>query len=128
MNESDETEYNSEMISPVYENFYKNPFRNTYEYMLLNILVKLDVYARYYTSDSFIQRMTEKAVIKKQAKLHKQKKMQDIKKTIQSYKAAFQRFNTPSRPTCFDQMPNGDLVRGRINCKTNRNLKSKVDE
>jgi hypothetical protein len=123
-----EEEYTSNMIAPVYDDFYRNPFRRTYEDLMLYILVKCDVYASYYMSDSYIQKMVEESLIKKEAKIHKQKKMQKIKTTVQSYRAAFQRFNTPSRPTCFDQMPDGELIRGRINCKTNRAIKSKTDE
>ena len=128
INPETEKEYTSDMISPVYDDFYRNPFRRTYEDLMLYILVKCDVYASYYMSDSYIQKIVEESLIKKEAKIHKQKKMQKIKNTVHSYRAAFQRFNTPSHPTCFDQNPDGELVRGRINCKTNRTIKLKTDE
>lgn len=124
----EDIDYTSEMINPPYEHFYKNPFRRTYEDLLLTTLVKLDIYTRYYLSDSFLHKLVEKSIIKNEARTHKKKNMKKIQNTVRSYRNSFQRFNTPSRPTCFDQTPDGELVRGRINCKTNRNIKSKVDE
>jgi hypothetical protein len=117
-----EEQYTSDMIEPYYDDFYKNPFRRTYENLIFRILVKIDLYIQYYTSDGYFQRFVEKLIIKREASLHKQRKIQEIRNTVHSYRTAFQRFNTPSRPTCFDQTPAGDLIRARINCKTNRDI------
>lgn len=120
--ETDTTDYTSEITHPVYDDFYKNPFRRTYEDLLLTILVKFDVYSRYYLSDSHFQKFIEKVIIKNEARAHKRKNMKSIQTTVRSYRNGFQRFNTPSRPTCFDQTPNGEYVRATINCKTKRNI------
>lgn len=115
-------DYNHEMLAPYMSEFYNNPFRRTYEDLFLSIITKLSVYTNYYMSDSYIQKLVETAVINNQAKRHKQAKQKDIKTTVRSYRENFQRFNTPSRPTYFDQTPDGRYVRAFVNCKTKRDI------